>query len=716
MIDRMLGRYRIIEKLGTGGMGDVFVAEDQELRRQVALKTLPPDMAEDPQRLARFRKEAYALASLNHPGIVIIHSVEDDDGLHFITMELVEGRNLSMILASVALSAEAFFEIAVPLSDAIAAAHVQGVAHRDLKPANIMITSDKNVKVLDFGLACTLVTSERSQNSSSETEQLLTGDQILGTPDYMSPEQIRGNQPGLASDVYSLGVVFYEMITGRRPFKADTVPDLFAAVLRDRPRPPTALAQDCPARLSRAIERCLAKNPDDRFHSARALHEELAEIAGRFTTGACDPVHSIAVLPFADMSADGDQRHICDGIAEEVISALTRIENMAVASRMSAFQYRDDGGDSRAIGRELGVRYLLEGSVRRVGDRLRVMSQLIDVDDGYHVWSERYDRELRDLFAVQDEIALSIVRSFKLTLGLKGDGGLVSRRTSDAMAYEDYLKGRYFFRRWGKRNVDIALRMFSQAIKRDPDFASAYAGLADSYCYMYMYINSDAEHLEAAEKDSRRALDLDPGLAEAHASRGLTLSLQGRHEEAAKEFEAAIELDPHLFEPYYFYARDCVVQGKYEQAVECYRQASQASPDDYQVPILMAQVHHSLGLKEEAREANRHGLALAEKAILLNPEDARACYMGASAMIRLGQRERGLKWADRALAIDPDDPGILYNVACSYSLQGSIDRAVDCLERTVKVGASYKDWMENDSDLDPLRGYDRFETLLASLS
>jgi len=716
MIGRTLNRYRIAELLGAGGMGEVYAAEDTELCRRIALKILSPETAADAARLSRFRREACALASLNHPGIVIIHSVEESEGLHFITMELVEGRSLSVVMASGALSPEAFFKIAVPLTDAVAAAHIQGVAHRDLKPANVMVSDDGHVKVLDFGLARFADVVGRPRSSSSETEDLLTGNQILGTPDYMSPEQIRGEQPGTASDVYSLGVVFYEMITGRRPFAGSTVPELFAAVLRDTPRPPVALSPNCPAQLSRAIERCLAKNPADRYPAARPLLDEIKEIAERYETGSRNRVHSIAVLPFTDMSPDGDQRHICDGIAEEVISALTRIEGLAVASRMSSFQYRDAGGDSRQIGRQLGVRYLLEGSVRRSADRLRVMAQLISVADGYHVWSERYDRELRDVFAVQDDIAAQIVHSFELTMSAENAPGHVGRRTADAVAYEDYLKGRYFFRRWGKRNVDIAMRMFAQAIARDPAFAAAHAGLADSYCYLYMYINSSGDNLDQADNSSLRALELDPGLAEAHASRGLALSLRRRHEEAEREFAAASALDAHLFEAYYFYARDCVVQGKYDQAIEHYRQAAVASPDDYQVPILMAQIHHSLGREDEAREANRKGLELAEKAILLNPEDARACYMGAGAMIRLGQRERGLKWADRALAIDPDDPAILYNVACSYAGLGSLDKAVDCLERTVKAGASYKEWMDNDSDLDPLRTLDRFAALLASLA
>lgn len=715
MIGRDLNRYRILEKLSAGGMGDVYVALDTKLGRRVALKVLPPELAEDPARLSRFREEAGALASLNHPGIVVIHSVEEQDGLHFITMELVSGRSLALLISSKVLDAEGVLGIAVPLCEAVAAAHVQGVAHRDLKPANIMVTDEGRVKVLDFGLAGAVPLPEDGRDADPADERRSTRERILGTPDYMSPEQIRGERPGPAGDVHALGVILYEMITGRLPFAAESVADTFAAVLRDRPKAPAELIPSCPVELSRIVERCLAKAPDERYATAGELHEALAEVAASLAGGARDVVHSIAVLPLSDLSADGDQRHICDGIAEEMIIALSRIDRLAVASRTSSFRYRDSGADSRAIGRELGVRYLLEGSVRRAGDRLRVTVQLIDVEDGYQTWSERFEREIRDVFELQDEIAARVVRSFKLTLAADDVDELINRRTGDPLAYEDYLKGRYFFLRWGKRNVDIALRMFSQAIERDPDFASAHAGLADSYAYLYMYINSSEENLEAADQYSLRALDLDPDLAEAHASRGLALSLRGRHDEAEAEFDAAIDLDSNLFEAYYFAARGHVVQGHYNRAVEHYRLAAQASPDDYQVHILMAQIFNSLGREAEAEQSNRRGMELAEKAILLNPEDARACYMGAGAMVRLGQRDRGLKWADRALAIDPDDPAILYNVSCSYAVLGSHDKAIDCLERTVKVGASYKHWMENDSDLDPLRGHPRFQALLASL-
>jgi len=716
MIGKQISRYRILSEIASGGMGAVYLAEDPELQRSIALKVLPADLSRDPAALSRFKREARAIAAVNHPNIVTIHSVEADSSTPFLTMELVEGRTLAEILDRGPVDPPDFFDMAIPLVRALEAAHAQGVTHRDLKPANVMIGDSGSLKVLDFGLAKLLDHEPGRVATDSPTESIQTDRMIIGTPNYMAPEQARGMPADPRSDIFSAGAVFHHMLSGMRPFRGETAAEIIASVLRDDPEPLDRLNRRIPARLARAVTRCLAKSPGDRFPTATLLREELERCARELATQEIQTVRSIAVLPFADLSPQQDQEHFCAGIAEEIINALTRIQGLKVASRMSSFQYRELGGDSREIGARLGVQTLLEGSVRRSGDQMRVMAQLIDVADGYHIWSQRFDREVRDIFDVQDEIATSIVRALQLAIGKDQPAHLVEARTEDPTAYDFYLRGRDFFRRWGKRNIQIAQRMFGQAIALDPGFASAYAGLADTYCYLYMYINATPENLLHAERNSARALDLDPALAEAHAARGLALSLGKSHEAAAKAFHTAIDLDPNLFEAYYFAARDAVVQGKYEEAVDLYDLAAQASPDDYQIPILEAQIHHALGRTEDEERANRRGMDLAEKAILLNPEDARACYMGAGAMIRLGQRERGLKWAKRALALDPDDPAILYNVACNFAGLGMIEEAVDCLERTVKVGAAYRDWINNDTDLDPLRDNLRFQALLRSLA
>lgn len=710
-----ISRYRIIDEIGSGGMGHVFIAEDTELGRRIALKTLPAEMAADPGRLNRFKLEARAIAAVNHPNIVVIHSVEEAGENHFITMELVSGRSLAEILESGPVSVAEFFRIAVPLADAVGAAHGRGVTHRDLKPGNIMLNGDGRLKVLDFGLAKITRRKPAPDSKTPSTRSLLSEARIVGTPDYMSPEQARGAGVDHRTDIFSIGVILYELITGRRPFRGETTAELIAAILRDTPKPAAAINPECPQRLSHAIDRCLVKDPDLRYRSLAELRDDLRDIAKATVQAEAAAQRSIAVLPMRDMSPKRDQQYFCEGVTEEIINALTRIEGLSVASRMSSFQFVSESGDSREIGARLGVRTILEGSVRKAGDRLRITAQLIDTYSGFHLWSEKYDTGMEDIFAVQDEIAQNIVKALSITLGPTGEKPLVEATTSDPRAYDFYLRGRNFFRRWGKRNVDIARRMFERAIEIDENFALAHAGLADTYSYLYMYINSSRENLEQAAAGSDRALELDPDLAEGHASLGLALSLSRRYDEAEKEFLLAIELDPNLFEAHYFQARNSVVQGKYEEAVQYYRKAGETSPDDYQIPILLAQIYHSLGRRDDAAEANRRGLELAEKAIASNPEDARAYYMGAGALVRMGEKQRGLTWAGRAVAIDPEDPAILYNVACSYAVTGRLEEAIDCLERTVRAGASYREWMENDSDLDPLRGHPRFQALIEVL-
>jgi len=715
-IGERFGRYRITGELARGGQGEVYVAEDPDLGRHVALKILPGHLAADPANLRRFAAEARALAAVNHPGIVTIHTVEEVDGVHFITMELLDGAPLSQQVRPGGLPPRELFDLALPLAAAVAAAHARGVVHRDLKPTNVIVTRDGTVKVLDFGLAkqaspVQVGTGDGPANEA--TTVTLDGDRLSGTPGYMAPEQAAGRPATAASDVFALGVILYELATGRRPFRGTTVAEILAAVLRDEPLAVCDVNTSCSAVLQETIATCLYKDPERRYRSAADLLTALKEAASAPLVET--QRRSIAVLRFADMSRLRDQGYLCEGIAEEIMGALARLADLRVASRTSSFQFEAAGGDSREIGKALGVATLLEGSVRKAGDRLRVTAQLVDARTGYHLWSAHYERQVQDVFAIQDEIARAIAEALQVTFNGVGDGSAASPRTSDARAYDYYLRGRNFFLRWGKRNLEIAQRMFEQAIAADPGYARAHAGLADALSYLYMYINSSDAILAAADRASRRALELAPRLAEAHAARGLVLSLSHDFAGAESAFVRAIELQPDGFEAHYFRARSCVVQGKYEEAVRHYEVAAKLAPEDCQIPILAGQVYHALGRDEEALAANRRGLELAEKRICVNPEDVRAYYMGAGAMVRLGQVARGIEWAERALAIDPADPAILYNVSCTFAAGGRLDQAIDCLERSVQGGSSYRDWIENDSDLDPLRDHPRFRALLARL-
>ncbi len=421
---------------------------------------------------------------------------------------------------------------------------------------------------------------------------------------------------------------------------------------------------------------------------------------------------SIAVLPFADMSPDKDQDYFCEGMAEEIINALTKISGVHVASRTASFQFKGENIDISQIGERLNVRTVLEGSVRKAMDQLRVTAQLIKVEDGYHIWSEGYDRELKDVFAIQKEIAENIVQAFQLSLSPVEEKAIEQRPTTDVEAYDFYLRGRKYFYQHSKQGWKYAREMFSHAIELDSDYALAHAGLADCFSYIYMYADSSVSNRLQAETASRLALALDPKLAQAHASRGLALSLSKRYEEAEQAFESAIRLDPKLFEAYYFYARDSLAQGKLEKAAASFEAASRVRPEDYQSPAFLAQAYTGLGRKEEAIKVKRKALDLIKHRLERNPDDVRALYLGAVILVEQGKKEQGLEWAERALAMDPDDPMILYNVACVYSVAGQLDRALDCLEKSVAGGMAHMEWIEHDSDLDPLREHPRFKALL----
>lgn len=710
MVGRTLGHYRIAGQLGIGGMGIVYAAEDTRLRRKVALKVLPPDVSRDLERRARFEREAQAVAALNHPGIVTIYSVEEDEGVHFISMELVEGVTLAEVVRPGGLTLRRFLELAVPLTDAVAAAHAAGITHRDIKPQNVMVTSEGRVKVLDFGLA----KFERARAATSETTtDILTSAHLLGTVPYMSPEQVRGELADQRSDVFSLGTVLYELATGSRPFDEATTAELISSILRDAPRPVTDLNLDMPPRLNRVIERCLEKDPRLRPQNAGALRNDFDDLRRDPGATPTRSLSTIAVLPFSDMSAAKDQEYFCEGMAEEIINALTRLEGLHVASRMSSFQFKAMSGDSKEIGRRLGVATLLEGSVRKAGDRLRITTQIIDVASGYHVWSERYDRRLEDIFKIQDEIADSVVRALRVTL--RSEETMVSRKgpAASVEAYDYYLRGRHYVGRRTSTSAEFAREMFSRAIELDPEYGLAYAELAHCHSLLYELNGGRAEHLEQADAASRKAIELAPDLSETHAWRGLALSQARRFDEAESEYRAALRLNARMFEAYYGLARDRAQQGRFEEAVALLRQASDVSPEDYQALSVLSVLSRKLGRNEEAEAAHRQALTIIERKLDLNPDDVRALTLGASALLSIGDRGRSLAWTARAVTLDPEGVDTLYNGACVYSRVGETEKALDLLEKLVGrwTTQSQKSWLELDGDIDSLRDHPRFISL-----
>ena len=709
-----LGPYEIQTALGAGGMGEVYRAKDTRLGRVVAVKVLPSGVAADPERRHRFEQEARAASALNHPHICVLYDIGSEGGTDFLVMEYLEGQSLAESLEKGALPLEEVLQVAVEIADALDKAHRQGIVHRDLKPGNVMLTRS-GAKLLDFGLAkLTLLDSRLDWSERTTVSEVVEGT-VSGTLYYMSPEQVQGLPVDHRSDIFSMGVLLYEMATGRRPFEGANPAAVIASVMRDSPVPPTRLNPGLPLRLGRIIDRCLKKDPRHRWQSSSELLRRLEDLRADIESAARAFDRSIAVLPFTDMSPERDQDYLCEGIAEEILTALGRVKGLRVASRPAAFRFKATDEDLSEIGARLQVSTLLDGSVRKAGDRLRVTVQLIDVADGFCLWSERYDRDMRDVFAVQDEIAQNVVAGLQVTLSSSEKEALQKLATSDLDAYDCYLRGRKFFYRYDKRGVAFARELFERAIDIDPAYARAYAGVADCWAYLYMYVGRNPADLERATVAARRALEIDPELAEAHASLGTALSFSGHHAEAEAEFQTAIRLHPDLFEAHYFYARDAFVQGKLEQAREQYEAASRARPEDYQSPLLIAQIYADLGQRNAAEASRRLGVAIAEEHLKLNPDDARALYMGANGLVAVGENERGLEWARRAVAMAPEDPMLLYNVACIYSLARSAGEALDCVERAVDAGFAQREYLEHDSNLDLIRSDPRFQSLLARL-
>jgi TolB-like protein/Flp pilus assembly protein TadD len=468
----------------------------------------------------------------------------------------------------------------------------------------------------------------------------------------------------------------------------------------------------------------MALAPEERFETAAMLAHALAPHMGATppeslkTTAvpvAATAGKSIAVLPFVNMSADPENEYFTDGIAEEIINALSKVQALRVASRTSSFAFKGKNEDISGIGQHLKVSTVLEGSVRKAGNMLRVTAQLVDVTNGYQLWSERFDRKLEDVFAIQDEIAASIVRALRVVLNEEEKKAIGKSATADVEAYDYYLRGRQFFHQFRRTSIQHARRMFERAIATDPKYVPAYAGAADCCSFLYMYWDASKANLEGADSYSQQALALDAGRAEAHASRGLALSLRQNYEEAEREFATAIALNPNQFEAHYFFARCLFQQGKHEKAVHHYLEAGRVRPEDYQTPYLVSAPLRRLGRKPEADAILRQAVKLAERHLELNPEDVRALYLGAAGMMEIGQREKALEWVGRALVLDPEDSGVLYNSACVYALGGRPEEAIKLLDKAIDNGFGHREWLENDTDLDTLRADPRFEALLKKL-
>jgi serine/threonine protein kinase/Tfp pilus assembly protein PilF len=705
---KTLGHYRIERPIGQGGMGEVFLAEDTKLDRKVALKVLPEEMATDPDRLARFQREAKAVAALSHPHIVTLFSVEEDRGTHFLTMELIEGNSLDHGIPRDGMPLARVFDIGIALADALAAAHEKGIIHRDLKPANVMVTKDGRVKVLDFGLAKLALGEPRTGGSSGHPREavptsaptgtvgasrpLTAAGMVMGTAPYMSPEQVNGQEVDARTDIFSLGVMLYEMATGRRPFGGKTSAETISSILRDVPRPVTEARRDAPRQLARIIEHCLKKDPEERFQSAKDVRYELRELlsgptpaagvsrrwlwaagaaavlaaaailwlttqrqagpgassepsasAPASTAGAAAvaETNSLAVLPFTNMSSDKDQEYFSDGLTEELLNALVKIPELKVAGRTSSLAFKGKNEDLRSIARKLGVSNILEGSVRKAGNKIRITAQLVKAEDGFHLWSETYDRTLDDIFAVQDDISRAVAAALQVTLLGKG----TDAPKPDAEAYDLVLKAHFVMQKASEETILQGKRLLEQALKISPAYAPAWAmmGLANQRDgEIATSVAARQQARERARQALDRALKLDPNLAIAHSRMGgvqwdswdfagaerstaralaaepnnsivmgnaaLVYGYVGRMDEAMALEKRVLEADPLSLTAHINLANYYMVVGRLDEAESLCRKALELAPDSGGVNITLGEVLLRKGRFEAARTSFTRGI------------------------------------------------------------------------------------------------------------
>jgi len=654
-----LGTYEIVAPLGAGGMGEVYRARDLRLGREIALKVLPAEVAGDPERLARFERQARTVAGRNHPNIVVLHSVEDEDGIRFLTMELVEGQSLSELVAPGGLPLAKLLDLAIPLADALVAAHERGVIHRDLKPGNVMVTRDGRVKVLDFGLAKFAsgdVSDATNSLAITMESPISTEGQVVGTVPYMAPEQIRGETLDARSDLFALGVMLYELAAGRRPFNGPTPADVSSAILRDAPEPLGRIRVDLPGDLERIVGRCLEKNPRERFQTVLDVSNELRRLRRLLHRGAHEPASreatSIAVLPFVNRSRDEEDEYFSDGLADELLHMLAKIRGLRVAARSSAFHFKGKDTTIAEVGKALNVATVLEGSVRKAGNRVRISVQLVKVSDGYHLWSETYDRTIEDIFAVQDDIAQSVVKELRTTLlGEAADSEAsgqaraeVARaakgRSKDPEAHRLYLLARHLIDRMNRGDMAKAIEYLTDALDRDPGFALAWSDLGRALMRQagvgWIPVT---EGFRRAREAVERGLALDPDMAEGHAHLAWIQIYHDRDWRGAEaSFARALELAPGNAEVLSGAGTLAYDLGNLDQAIVYAHRALEQDP-------LSSATYNRLGLALFRAERPVEAEAALRKALELAPQRGGTRAILSQVLLAQGRGEEAVAMA-----------------------------------------------------------------------
>ena len=718
-------------------MGEVYLANDTKLDRKVALKILPSDVVEDQsgERVRRFVQEAKAASALNHPNILTIYEIDEVDSEHFIATEFIDGETLRERIRKGPLSPADTLEVGLQVAGALSSTHGVGIIHRDIKPDNIMLRHDGIVKVLDFGLA--KLSRERQQletDSLAPTQNMINTayGMVLGTAHYMSPEQARGLELDARTDIWSLGCVLYEMISGRKPFAGPTTIDIMSGILNRDPESLLPHLVEGPRDLDRVVMRALRKDRDERYQTIKDLLIDLKDLkraietqshrvvttrssGATFSTDAV-PDKSIAVLYFENMDSEKESDYFCAGMTEDIITDLSKIKELKIVSRTDVLPFRNKEVNTRQVGDALRVNYILEGSVRKAGNRIRITAQLISVRDGYHLWAERFDRMIEDIFDLQNEVSQKIVEALKVSLTESERELLTQKPTDDLRAYDFYMRGRELLYLKGRRNTESAIKMFEDAVATDPGFASAYAGLAEAYSSMYEWYDSASTWLSKAIEVNQKALEIEPTSLDAKFGIATVYFNQRRFSESKRVIEELLKENVDFYPGHLRLGMIAELSNDLETARKHYRRAAELKPYDEDAWMFLGSAYRKLGNAAAADKAELKVIEITSRKLEASLDDIIVMSRLAEAYARFGSREETTATLRRVLELEPNDGLAVYNCSCAYALLGEKKASLILLRRAFDSGfRTVAHWARTDSAFDPIREDEEFQKLLTEL-